>query len=64
MCRCGVSMLTPMRRLTQLWENRFELIDTLTEKLKIRIHLEGKHFFDYDFKELFPNPVIIGVKEN
>ena len=46
------------------WGDRFEFINDLTEKLIIRIHLEDKSFFDYDFKELFPNPVIIGVQEN
>ena len=51
-----VPNLTP-----ESWEDRFELISDLTEKLIIRIHLEDNSFFDYDFKELFPNPVIIGV---
>ena len=46
-----IGNLTP-----ETWENRFQLIDAVIEKLKIRIHLEDGSFFDYDFKELFPNP--------
>ena len=61
-----VAMSTvPLPHLTpESWENRFQLIDAVIEKLKIRIHLEDGSFFDYDFKELFPNPVVIGVQEN
>lgn len=41
------------------WDEKTEIIDALLARSVIRIRLENGMLFDYDFLELFPNPVVI-----
>lgn len=41
------------------WDEKTEIIDALLARSVVRIRLENDMLFDYDFLELFPNPVII-----